>query len=191
MFVTCFERKTLSMSASNSDISDTVAQLVAQLKQPADKKELADFNLKKEDLEEFLMHQAGKLVKGSVDFIEQLKAMLVSAPESKDIDALASYVASTASAIDTLNKLYITNKNEALKIKLKNMDFEHKKQLQTAEIGARVVMNREEILKKLIDEAKLIDAEVKTVPEMTKPQSYSAPLSDHQLAPVTVPYLSK
>jgi hypothetical protein len=153
---------------SNTNISDTVNQLVAQLQAPAGRKDEKEFSLKREELEDFIIQQSGQLVKGSVEFIEELKEMLVSAPEAKDVEALSKYVAATAAAIESLNKVYTANKTEALKIKLKNMDIESKKQLQSADIGSRLVMNREEILKRLIDDAKLIEAEVTTVsPSLT------------------------
>ena len=43
------------------------------------------------------------------------------------------------------------------------MDIEAKKQLQDVQIQGRMLMNREELLKQLIDEAKIVnvDAEVK------------------------------
>ena len=73
---------------------------------------------------------------------------------------MAALVASSASAIESLNKILISNKNIDIKIKLKTMDIENKQQMQQLDMQGKLLMNREELLKKLIDEAKIVDVEL-------------------------------
>ena len=61
---------------------------------------------------------------------------------------------------ESLNKILISNKNIDIKIKLKTMDIENKQQMQHLDMQGKLLMNREELLKKLIDEAKIVDVEL-------------------------------
>ena len=80
-----------------------------------------------------------------------------SAPSPEDITAMASLVSSSAAAIETLNKILIANKNNATKVNIKTMDIESKKQLQQIDVDGKLLMNREVLLKQLIDNSKVID----------------------------------
>lgn len=146
----------------DSNINTAVTDLLDQLQdngntQPQ-KQNLQE--LSKEDLEKFLLQYSGQLIKGSVEFIEDLKSYIGSAPTAEDVEALAKLVGSSAAAIESLNKILITNKNNDVKFKLKTMDIESKKQLQQTELQGKLVMNREELLKKLLDDSKIINVEV-------------------------------
>jgi len=147
--------------ANDNDMDDAVNQLVDQLQnntitKPTVKEEL---NLDKENLEKFLLQYSGKLVKGSIEFVDDIKAYVSSAPDAKEISAVAELIASSAAAIESLNKILVTNKNIDTKFKLKEMDMENKKQMQQLDIQGKFLMNREELLKKLIDDAKIINVE--------------------------------
>jgi len=148
------------MSDTNDSISDAVDQLVNQLQSqnmpPANVKS----DVKKEDLESFLLQYSSQLIKGSVEFVEDLKQYIVSAPTAEDVTAMATLVNSSANAIETLNKLMITNKNIDAKFKLKQMDIDSKKELQEKQIEGRMLMNREELLKHLIEDSKIVNVEV-------------------------------
>lgn len=146
----------------DSNINTAVTDLLDQLQdngntQPQ-KQNLQE--LSKEDLEKFLLQYSGQLIKGSVEFIEDLKSYIGSAPTAEDVEALAKLVGSSAAAIESLNKILITNKNNDVKFKLKTMDIESKKQLQQTELQGKLVMNREELLKKLLGDSKIINVEV-------------------------------
>jgi hypothetical protein len=148
------------MSDTNDSISDAVDQLVNQLQSqnmpPANVKS----DIKKEDLESFLLQYSSQLIKGSVEFVDDLKQYIVSAPTAEDVTAMATLVNSSANAIETLNKLMITNKNIDAKFKLKQMDIDSKKELQEKQIEGRMLMNREELLKHLIEDSKIVNVEV-------------------------------
>jgi len=149
--------------ADENDMDDALNQLVDQLQnntitKPAPKEEL---NIDKDNLEKFLLQYSGKLVKGSVEFVDDIKTYISSAPDAKEIAAVAELIASSASAIESLNKILISNKQHESKVALKNMDIESKKQLQQIDMQGKFLMNREELLKKLLDDAKIINVETK------------------------------
>ena len=146
----------------DKDVDIVVDDLLSQLKNnTAVSRELQkdDFNLNKEDLENFLLNYSGKLIKGTVDYVEEVKQFITSAPDSRDVDALSKLVGASASAIESLNKILLQDKANEAKIQVKQMDIESKKELQeknNERLG--ITINREELLNKLIDDAKLINA---------------------------------
>jgi len=152
--------------ADDNNINDAVSQLVDQLQNNTmnSKHIQAGVPLQGEDLEKFLLEYSGKLIKGSVDFVEDLKTYVASSPNAEDVSAMATLVSSSAAAIETLNKILIAKQNNENRVRIKNMDIEAKKQLQDVQIQGKMLMNREELLKQLIDDAKIVNIEtVKTI----------------------------
>lgn len=148
----------------DEDVDIVVNDLLSQLKGAnVAQKEMQknEFNLDKEELEKFLLNYSGKLIKGTVDYVEEVKQFITSAPDSKDVDALSKLVGASASAIESLNKILLQDKANEAKIQVKQMDIESKKAL-AEENDKRIglTINREELLKQLIDDAKVIDADV-------------------------------
>lgn len=147
----------------DKDVDIVVDDLLSQLKgTTAVSKELQkdEFNLDKEELENFLLNYSGKLIKGTVDYVEEVKQFITSAPDSRDVDALSKLVGASASAIESLNKILLQDKANEAKIQVKQMDIESKKELQeknNERLG--ITINREELLNKLIDDAKLINVQ--------------------------------
>ena len=145
----------------DQDVDIVVDDLISQLKgATVASKELKkdEFNLDKEELEEFLLNYSGKLIKGTVDYVEEVKQFITSAPDSRDVDALSKLVGASASAIESLNKILLQDKANEAKIQVKEMDIQSKKELQdknNERIG--LTINREELLKQLIDDAKVIE----------------------------------
>lgn len=147
---------------ADQNVDSAVNDLLEQLKQKgttaaaqAEKKELS-----KEELESFITQYSSQLIKGSVEFVDDLKQYINSAPTPEDVTAMATLISSSAAAIETLNKVLLTNKQLDAKFKLKTMDIESKKELQQNDIKGKLIMNREELLKKLIDDSKIINVEV-------------------------------
>jgi hypothetical protein len=148
----------------DEDVDIVVNDLLSQLKGASvAQKEMQknEFNLDKEELEKFLLNYSGKLIKGTVDYVEEVKQFITSAPDSKDVDALSKLVGASASAIESLNKILLQDKANEAKIQVKQMDIESKKELQQeTQKSLGLTINREELLKQLLDEAKVIDADV-------------------------------
>ena len=145
----------------DKDVDIVVDDLISQLKGTAAvSKELKkdEFNLDKEELENFLLNYSGKLIKGTVDYVEEVKQFITSAPDSRDVDALSKLVGASASAIESLNKILLQDKANEAKIQVKQMDIESKKELQdknNERLG--LTINREELVNQLLDDAKIIE----------------------------------
>lgn len=153
---------------NNNEVSDVVSQLVEQLKNTASiidkkQKDVSKEKLSTDDIESIIIDSSAKLIKGSVDAVDDLKQLVLSAPNAEDVEALSKLVAASAAAIESLNKVYNTNRKVETAKTLKQMDIDNKKVLQQNEIKGKLLMNREELLKQLIDDAKLIDAQTTTV----------------------------
>ena len=145
----------------DDDVDIVVDDLLAQLKGAnlaAKEVEKNEFNLDKDKLEDFLLKYSGKLIKDSVDYVEEVKQSITSAPDSRDVEALSKLVGASASAIESLNKILISNKTNDSRKEIKQMDIDSKKELaQENDQRLGLTINREELLKQLIDDAKIIE----------------------------------
>ena len=103
---------------------------------------------------------SGKLIKGSVDYVEDVKQFITSAPDAKDVESLSKLVGAAAAAIETLNKIHISDQKAKSTKELKVMDIESKKALQQQDTETKLLLNREELMKQLIGDAQIIDADV-------------------------------
>jgi len=142
---------------TNDSIDDLLSQLQSsnQVARDADKQD--DFKLDKEDLENFLLQYSGKLIKGSVDYVEDVKQFITSAPDAKDVESLSKLVGAAAAAIETLNKIHISDQKAKSTKELTVMDIESKKALQQQDTETKLLLNREELMKQLIGDAQIID----------------------------------
>lgn len=141
-------------------VDDLISQLQGNLQVTRDVESKEEFKLDRESLEDFLLQHSGKLIKGSVDYVDEVKQFITSAPDAKDVEALSKLVGASAAAIESLNKILMNNKKIEATEKLKIMDIESKKALQDADNENKLLLNREDLMKQLIDNADIIDAEL-------------------------------
>jgi replicative DNA helicase len=91
----------------NAEVDDIISQIKNQSKivnqLPKERP-----NLKKEDLEEFIITNAGKVVNHSLEMVENLKLEVLAGADSKLIESVSELVKATTSAIDALSKLKIS-----------------------------------------------------------------------------------
>jgi len=151
----------------SEELNEMVGDLLDQLKDANKKAEQVKKEsnpLTKENMEKFVIEKAGKLVEESLDVINNVKDYISSAPESKDVGSLAELIASTSTAIETLNKIIVTDKRNDTLIKAKEMDIASRKELKQADNTTKLLATREQVFKMLIDSAnnsaKIIDAEI-------------------------------
>jgi hypothetical protein len=148
----------------DDDMTDSIDDLLSQLQSSTqvarDMNKQDDFKLNKEDLEDFLLQYSGKLVKGSVDYVEDVKQFITSAPDARDVESLSKLVGAAAAAIETLNKIHISDQKNKSSKELKIMDIESKQALQQQDTETKLLLNREELMKQLIGDAKIIDADI-------------------------------
>jgi len=141
----------------------TVEDLLTQLQTPSctDKTPKNEREpIRKEDLEDFVIQKSGSLVEDTLEMIGNVKDYITSAPESKDVSSLAELINAASSAIETLNKIVISNKKNETAVKIKELDITTKKELHTAEESLKAALTREEIFKMLFKEAKPVEAQI-------------------------------
>ena len=144
------------------DIGDLVDQLKnaeKYLKKPEKAEE--EFNLDPEELEKFILNNAGKLVKKSIDMVDEVKQYVETAPESRDVSSLSELINASSSAIETLSKILVQNKKDKTQKEVKQMDIDGKKQLMQGEFNAKVMLSRDDVMKELF--AKVEKDEIKDI----------------------------
>jgi hypothetical protein len=154
----------------SEELNEMVGDLLSQLteaQQAAKKVETEQNPLKKENLEKFVVETAGALVEESLAMLKNVKDYIISSPESKDVASFSELVQATATALDALNKINLSDKkNDTIK-SVKQMDIEARKALKQEDSTQKLLATREEVFKMLmdnlgkIDEAKTID--IKTI----------------------------
>ena len=143
------------------DIGDLVDQLKnaeKYLKKPEKAEE--DFDLNPEELEKFILNNAGKLVKKSIDMVDEVKQYVETAPESRDVSSLSELINASSSAIETLSKILVQNKRDKTQKEVKQMDIDGKKQLMQGEFNAKMMLSRDDVMNELF---KKVDKEEKNV----------------------------
>lgn len=137
----------------NEELDEAVNDILSQLKNTTVIKQTpVTDTLTKEKLEEFLIKNSGKLVTDSINLIDDMRDFVGTAdadPES--ISALAELIKAASSAVDTLNKIYISDERNKNQVKIKTMDIESKEKLSIMDNQTRVLLSREDIMKAIID----------------------------------------
>lgn len=145
----------MSEDKHNNDIKNLIDQL-KDASAVAKKPPVETFNLPKEELEQFIINSAGKLIQDSMSTIDDIKQYVTAAPESEDIHSLAELYKASTGAIEALNKLLIQHQRSATQIAVKTMDIESKQQLAN-NTDKKITFTREEIVKELMDSGKMIE----------------------------------
>jgi hypothetical protein len=148
---------------TNKDENLNVDSLLDQLKtipMLGQKIEEQSDEITKNNLEDFVMKYAGKLIKNASESVDYVKEIVQSAPTPDDVLALAELVKSTSSALDILNKIIINDKKMDTSIKIKTMDVESRKEELETKVDAAFALTRDEMLKRLIADSKIIEANV-------------------------------
>ena len=141
------------------DLDDAVNDIISQLKQTTalSKRDPGD-EVTRENLEEFIIKNSGKLINKTLNIVDDVQAYISSAPEAKDVAAFAELLKAASSSMEALNKVYISiEKNKNVK-EVKQMDIESKERLNIADNQTKVLLSRDEIMKALIDDANKDDS---------------------------------
>lgn len=147
---------------------DTINDLLTQLQGIPREASANDdeIELTPENLEEFLLKYSGKLIKGSVESVENLKDFIDSAPDADHSEALASLIRSATSSIDILQKIMSNREKNANSKEITKMKIESQHAQTDKELGARLMLSREELMKELISksrEVEVIDVEAEEI----------------------------
>jgi hypothetical protein len=137
----------------NEELDEAVNDILSQLKNTTVIKQTpVTETLTKEKLEEFLIKNSGKLVTDSINLIDDMRDFVGTADADPDsISALAELIKAASSAVDTLNKIYISDERNKNQVKIKTMDIESKEKLSIMDNQTKVLLSREDIMKAIID----------------------------------------
>ena len=163
----------MSNEETNPDVNDLLDALKAKgdIKVKATSTRDKEFKLDKDDVEAFILNNTGKLITDSMSYIDDthlyrqcmsyiddIGEYVSAAPDSRDVEALAKLISSSATALDSLQKIHIANEKNKNAVFIKTLDIESKKVLQQSDQDHKLLLNREELMTKLI-----VDAEVEVI----------------------------
>lgn len=139
----------------DTDLDDTVNDILTQLKGnvPVAKKQSEEETLTKDQLEEFIIKNSGRLITKSLNIVDDVKDFVVAGSDSKDVAALAELINATSAAIDTLNRVYISDGNNKNRIQVKQMDIESRERINITDNQTKILLSREDIMKALINDS--------------------------------------
>lgn len=146
----------------DDDLNDEVDDIISQIKNQTrilKKPENTVPDLKKEDLENFVIVNAAKVVQNSMEMVDQLKIEVMAGADSKLIESVSELVKATTSAIDSLSKLKIAEDKNKTQKEITQMNIDAKI-TKDEEKSTGYLMSREEIIKALMNkpvENKVID----------------------------------
>lgn len=117
-----------------------------------------------EDMKHFVLKHSAQLVENSVKSIIELQKLTVATGDPEMMAGLASLIAASTGAIETVNKMHIQNKKFEDAKELKKLDLEGKKEIQRLKNDGYLnlpagntnilVATREEIIAQLTGKAK-------------------------------------
>jgi hypothetical protein len=135
------------------ELDEAVNDIINQLKHSnkVAKAPIEESVLNKDDLEDFLIQNSGKLIKKSLSIVDNVNDYISSAPENRDVAALAELIKASSSAIETLNRLHTAKERNETQVAVKQMDVESKERLNIADNQTKMLLSRDDIMKALID----------------------------------------
>lgn len=131
-----------------------VNDIISQLKQTtALTKVEPEEDLQKEKLEEFIIKNSGKLITKTLNIVDDVQTYISSAPDAKDVAALAELLKAASASIEALNKVYTSiEKNKTVK-EVKQMDIDSKEKINTQD-NATFLLSRKELMQELLGKSK-------------------------------------
>ena len=134
------------------ELDDAVTDIIAQLK--TNNKTVRNSEpsvLNKEDLEDFLIQNSGRLIQKSLNIVDNVDEYISSAPENRDVAALAELIKASSSALEMLNKLHTAKEKNQTQVVVKQMDVASRERINITDNQTRVLLSREDILQALVD----------------------------------------
>lgn len=113
-----------------------------------------DDPLTKDNLEEFILKHTGNLVKQASESVSLVKDYVETAPNAEDVTALAELIRATSSAVESLNKILVTDKRSHTALTIKQMELQSKQQQFDTAVGVKLMLTREELMKQLLNPPK-------------------------------------
>jgi DNA-binding protein len=147
------------MEEKEFSVNDLISELKINTKENKDLLKKDEFNLPKDRLEEFVLNSTGKLVTQGLDIVEGVKEYVMNNPESREVQALAEALKAVASALSVVKDIHVTQIRKESAKELKTMDIEARKEIKKEDNNTLLYITRDEIFKKIMEDAKTIEAE--------------------------------
>lgn len=143
----------------DNEVDDLISQLKDNNKTVRKLKKQQDFELKPEELEQFILNTTGRLVQDSLDMVDTVKQYVECAPDAEGVGSLAELLKATTSSIDTLSKILVQDKRSEAAFGIKKLDIAAKQHLLEVDHNNKLALTRQEVLDNLIKNAEVIDVE--------------------------------
>jgi len=136
-----------------AELNQAVNDIIAQLKQSnkTAKTPVEESVLKREDIEDFIIQNSTRLIKKSLSIVDNVNDYISSAPENRDVAAIAELIKASSGAIEALNKLHTAKERNDTQVAVKQMDIESKERLNISDNQTKILLSREDIMHALID----------------------------------------
>lgn len=135
-----------------NDIVDQMNLAPVREEKPKDIEEVTE-----ENLEKFVIDSASQLVRDSLDLISEFSGDVRASGEPGSVEAAAALIKSSSAAIESLNKLLISNKRNKSQQDLKKMDIDAKIKMNTEDNQTKLVMSREDVFKYIMSQEDVDD----------------------------------
>jgi len=139
------------------NVDDIVSQLqnssIINRPQRAPEEEIS-----KENLEEFIIKKSALLINKALHAINNVEDYISSAPDAKDVSALAELLNAASGSIDALNKVYTSIEKNKTSKEIKTMDIQSKERMNTQD-NMTTLLSRQEVLEALAKRDDVIDLE--------------------------------
>lgn len=142
----------------DNDVEDIISQIKNQSKMMR-RVEREPSNLKKEDMEDFIIQNASSIVKDTIDIVGALKIEIMAGATPEMLESFSTLVKATTSAIDSLSKLKLAEDKLKGQKEITQMNIDAKMS-GNEETSKGLLMTREDMLKLLMSskaEQKVID----------------------------------
>jgi valyl-tRNA synthetase len=161
-------------STDNQSVIDQIDAVIAGLNTPEESKEKVEDNVPvkttaippktNEEMQTFVLQHSAELVENSVKSIMELQKLTVATGDPEMMAGLASLIAASTGAIETVNKIHLQAKKADTVKELKKLEIEGKKEIQRLKNDGYLnlpqsntnilVATREEIIAQLTGKAK-------------------------------------
>jgi hypothetical protein len=118
-----------------------------------------NLSINDDNLGDFLVQNAAKVIKDSVDSIQILKQTLYQSEDPEEVVAFSELVKASTTALEVLNKIHIQNKKNKHGKEMRQLEIESRKELETLKKpninNTNILLStREDLFKRIIDEVK-------------------------------------
>ena len=143
----------------DNEIDDAVNDILSQLKGANEiiRQAPEEIELDMENLHDFLIKNSAKLISKSLSIVDNVNDYISSAPENKDVAALAELIKASSSAIDVLSKVHTASEKNKMQKEIKQMDITSKERITLADNQTKILLSREDIMKAMVSKDDIID----------------------------------